>query len=164
MNYLEQPKTEHIKKVIKTAQSFRKGRLFWLRRQDSNLRPPGYEAPEDRISNILWSQESQKPRILRHFETPEAKISAVFSHKHRISIRPSRNFSQFSPGFPARRSTQSSTQKKLHRTKEERIVYTHADYKLLTQQAAEIVDFFTDLCGGRLMLAIYTELLNEFIS
>ena len=46
MNYLEQPKTEHIKKVIKTAQSFRKGRLFWLRRQDLNLRPPGYEPDE----------------------------------------------------------------------------------------------------------------------
>ena len=42
-------------------------------------------------------------------------------------------------------------------------MYTHFDYKPLTQQAAEVVDFFTDLCGGRLMLAIYTELLNEFI-
>ena len=43
-------------------------------------------------------------------------------------------------------------------------MYTHFDYKLLTQQAVEVVDFFTDLCGGQLMLAIYTELLNEFIA
>ena len=43
-------------------------------------------------------------------------------------------------------------------------MYTHVDYKLLTQQAAEVVDFFTDLCGGQLMLAIYAELLNEFFA
>ena len=43
-------------------------------------------------------------------------------------------------------------------------MYTHFDYKLLTQQAVEVVDFFTDLCGGQLMLAIYVELLNEFIA
>ena len=43
-------------------------------------------------------------------------------------------------------------------------MHTHLDYKLLTQQAAEVVDFFTDLCGGQLMLAIYAELLNEFIT
>ena len=42
-------------------------------------------------------------------------------------------------------------------------MYTHFDYKLLTQQAGEVVDLFTDLCGGQLMLAIYVELLNEFI-
>ena len=43
-------------------------------------------------------------------------------------------------------------------------MHTHLDYTLLTQQAAEVVDFFTDLCGGQLMLAIYAELLNEFIA
>ena len=43
-------------------------------------------------------------------------------------------------------------------------MYTHFDYKLLTQQAGEVVDLFTDLCGGQLMLAIYVELLNEFIA
>ena len=43
-------------------------------------------------------------------------------------------------------------------------MYTHFDYKLLTQQAGEVVDLFTDLCGGQLMLAIYVELLNEFIT
>ena len=43
-------------------------------------------------------------------------------------------------------------------------MHTHLDYTLLTQQAAEVVDFFTDLCGGQLMLAIYAELLNEFIT
>ena len=42
-------------------------------------------------------------------------------------------------------------------------MHTHLNYKLLAQQAAEVVDFFTDLCGGQLMLAIYAELLNEFI-
>ena len=43
-------------------------------------------------------------------------------------------------------------------------MYTHFDYKLLTQQAGEVVDFFTDLCGGQLMLAIYVELISEFIA
>ena len=43
-------------------------------------------------------------------------------------------------------------------------MHTHLNYKLLAQQAAEVVDFFTDLCGGQLMLAIYAELLNEFIA
>ena len=41
---------------------------------------------------------------------------------------------------------------------------TNLDYDLLVQQVAEIVDCLTDLCGGQIMLAIYAELLNEFIT
>lgn len=41
---------------------------------------------------------------------------------------------------------------------------TNFDYDLLAQQVAEIVDCLTDLCGGQIMLAIYAELLNEFIT